>query len=74
MSFYASFIKLEINHLGEKGTCPAKLNFLQFSIQARPYLDMVAMFKELGFPTNKIHEALKINSCDQNKSLDYLTR
>lgn len=38
------------------------------------YLDMVATFKELGFPPKDIHEALKETSCDQNKALDYLTR
>jgi len=32
------------------------------------------MFKELGFPTKNIHDALKETSCDQHQALDYLTR
>jgi len=38
------------------------------------YLQMVSTFQELGFQPQRIHQALKETSCDQNKALDYLTR
>lgn len=43
-------------------------------VKSTAYLEMVAMFRELGFQQQSIHEALQESSCDQNKALDYLTR
>eukprot|EP00111_Clytia_hemisphaerica_P024419 TCONS_00072032-protein len=52
----------------------ALLNNQNDKTKVKTYLEMVATFKELGFQTLKIHEALKMNDCDQHKSLDHLTR
>ena len=42
-------------------------------LQAEIFLNLLSQFKELGFPEEKIFDALKKSEGDSNKTLDILT-